>query len=593
MNLLKKLQTLIKKSPADKAQSSSKEGNALFKKFKLKPAANKQNERLFFYTDGFLLSAAIITREGDKLKIQASAHHSAIAEDTLANVLRDLSAQSGKLPSHAIMLHSRMALGLLDLPTADNALLTEDKIANIVRWEMETLYGEQAPQWNIGSLLVQLGIITDHERDDIVKIQLQNKHRAASSGGKMPRFGEVAVSSGKVDQQTLEKYLALQSEMQTDDAKVQSGWYQSTQDANIFCAAMSIEEQSRWVLLFDECNLHIDRFYPVSGSLCALIEPEPLQGILELHAGSMVFSTLAQGVVQSMDILNTMERSLTTEDILKSIQLQDKSFKSLYLWGDHPRTDTLFEELAARLDTPLAFLEWPAEKLVENTAIENDNFLYPILGVAHDYFFQDLNNGRIPYVQGMPPPPRFYQRKKWQVAVGVISAILLMGATNHYFQNQVDQAQSDIERLKLNYKKLKKSNKKLNRDNVSYRKLDAEYNTLDESFKALQIQKKAVEVNLIERQKFMREFLPLLIKSLDQNVVIDSLGEDNWYQFRLTGWALNLASVNRFERALARKLGVFNMIINKSPSTLLSSGELAGAYRFNFQLIRKSKVVKK
>lgn len=556
---------------------------------KLNTSGNAQNARLFFYTDDFQLGVAVIAREDEQLKILASAYATEIAEGTLEKVIADISAQVSKLPDRVILIHSRLALGLLDLPVTDNKQLTEDKKASIIRWEMETLYGEQSPQWSIGSFLVQVGIITDTERDAIIKIQQQNRLRAASSGGKLPRFGEIAVSQDKLDQKTLEKYLALQNEFQQDDTQVQCGWHQSDQEANLFCAAMSAKEHSRWINQFDALNLRIDRFYPVSGALSALISAEPLQCILELHSGSMVFSILEQGVVQSIDIVNTLEHSLTLKDLLNTIQQHDKPFTSLYLWGDHPRTMELFEQLKESLDIAIVFLPWPAEKLVADSAAQTEPFLYPLLGVAQDYFFQKLNNGRIPYVQGMLPPPRFYQQKKWQAGVAVLSIILLMMAINGYLKGQVVQAQTEVERLKENHKLLKKNNKKLVRDNSKYNRLEVEFNTLKETFAALQVQKKAVEVNLIERQKFMRDFLSLLIKSVDKDVVLDSLTEDQWYHFRLTGWALNLAAVNRFERSLTRHLGLFDMIISKSPSRLLKSGELAGAYRFNFQLTRKKR----
>jgi len=561
----------------------------LLKRFKLPSTKTNFNARLFFYTDGFQLSAAVIAREGDRLNILASAQPAELTEDTLSNVLAELSTQVTQLPDRAIMLHSRMALGLLDLPISDNKQLTEDKIANIVRWEMETLHSEQAPQWSIGSLLVQMGIISETERDAVVKTQQENRHRAASLGGKLPKFGDIVISQGKLDQQTLDKYLALQNEMQQAETAVQCGWYRSDKDAPLFCAAMGATEQVRWIQLFNGLNLRIDRFYPVTGSLSALIPPEPLQGVLELHSNSLVYSVLEQGVLKSMEIVNTLAKSLTVAELLRLIDQQENPLNSLYLWGDHPRTEILFEQLQAQLDQPSTLLQWPADNLTENQKISPEPFLFPLLGIAKDYFFQQLNNGRLPYVIGMPPLPKFYQQRKWQVVLALFLSLLLMFGSSFYFNSQVTQAKNELERLKDNYKTLKKTNKKIKSKNRQYSRLNKEYVQLKNSFSALQVQKKAVEVNLIERQKFMRAFLPLLIKSIDQNVVLDSLTEDNWYQFRIMGWALNLAAVSRFEKSLTRHLGVFEMIISQSPSRLLSSGELVGAYRFDFQLIRKRK----
>ena len=555
-------------------------------KMQFKASRSKDNARLFFYTDGFQLSAAIIASEGDRLRLLASSQSQQLTDQTLADTLLDLSTQVVQLPLYAVMLHSRMALGLLDLPVAENKALTEDKISNIVRWEMESLYGEQAPQWNIGSLLVQMGIITDLERDHILETQKQNKLRAASFGGKLPRFGEIVVSLGKLEQPRLEYYLNLQNEIQETDNSLMSGWYQSLADTALFCTAMSTQEQYRWIKLFDQNKIRIDRFYPVTGSISALIEPEPSQCLIELHPGSMVFSLLENGIVQLMEIFNSVERSLMVDDVINLIRQYETRIKIIYLWGNHTRTEALFEQLNHQLSMPLLFVSWPAEKLTENTPCQRQSFLYPLLGVAHDYFFQSLNHGRIPYVQGMPPPPRFYQQRKWQAGIAISVVLLALTGTEYYFNQHVSDAEIAIEQLNKKYKTLKKNNKKLNRENKRYLKLENKMYTLEASYEQLQKQKKAIEDNLIERQKFMQAFLPILIKSIDKDVVLDNLDEESWYQFRIKGWALNLDAVNRFENALIKHLNDFNMLISKSPSSLMKNGDLAGAYQFDFKLIR-------
>jgi len=551
-----------------------------------KSALKPDNSRLFFYTDGFQLSAAIIAAENQHLKIIAAAQSIDLSEQTLDQLLIDLATQVPELPARSIMLHSRMALGLLDLDIANNKQLSQDKIANIVRWEMETLFNEQAPQWNIGSLLVHLGVISDIERDSIVETQKQNRHRAASFGGKLPRFGEIVISLKQLDQATLDKHLNLQSKLQDEDTALLCGWYALNENAGIFSAAMSAFEQQRWVDTFAENNVRIDRFYPVAGSISSLIDAAPLQCLIELHPSHLVFSLLKDGITQSVDIINTLERSINSHDVLNLISQHNLQSSSILFWGNHPRAEDLLNQLQVELEQTVAVLPWPADKLVTTTEITPQAFLFPLLGVAQDFFYNSLNNGRTPYVEGMPPTPHFYQQKKWQIGGAIFFALLLMLGVDNYYQSQLTQANTDIQRLEKNYKTLKKNNKTLNRENRRYSQLDTEMSKLELSYDQLQINKKAIEENLIERQKFMREFLPLLIKSVDQEVVIDSLVEDSWYQFRVTGWALNLAAVSRFEKALTRHLSGFNMLISQSPSNLLKSGELAGAYHFDFQLVR-------
>lgn len=565
---------------------------SLAKTLKLKPTRGTQNTRLFFYTDGLQLSAAIIARDGKQLKILASAQSRQITAQTLADLLTELATQVPLLPKHAIMLHSRMALGLLDIPGTDDKALTEDKISNIVRWEMETFFSEQLPPWSIGSLLVQAKVMTSLERDHIIEIQQQDKQRAASVGGKLLRFGELAIAQGALDQATLEQYLGLQNESQESDNALISGWHKSSHETALFCTAMSAQEQYRWIQLFDENQLRIERFYPVIGAISTLIEPEPSQCLLEIHPGSLVFSLLENGVVQSIEIVNALERSLSIADVLNLIRQHDGQINLLYVWGSHPQTTDLFEQLKRQASIPLLFVAWPTEKLVEDPDFQGEDFIFPVLGVAQDYFFQPSKNARLLYVLGMPAPPPFYQQRKWQVGLGVSVVLLALLGIEFYFKQQLNLAQQDIEHLTVNYKTLKKNNKKLISENRRYAQLESKMNALETSYATLQVQKKAVEDNLIERQKFMQAFLPLLIRSIDKDVVLDSLDEVSWYQFRVKGWALNLDAVNQFENSLTRHLDRFNMLISKSPSSLLKNGVLAGAYQFDFQLIRENEKIK-
>ncbi len=548
------------------------------------------SSRLFLYSDGFQLTAAVIACVDNRLTIQATAQSSETPGSALQEVLATLNSKLDEVPQRAIMLHSRIALGLLNLPVTENNQLDDNKVANIVRWEMETLFNEQAPQWQIGSLLVQLGIISEQERDDIVERLQQHRHRAASFGGKLQRFGEIVVEMGRLDNEELEHYLNLQSELQEGDNHFKCGWHTSAGGEEIFCAAMSQHEMQRWMEAFAESSLRIDRFYPLAGTVAALLENDTRVCLLELHPMQLVCSILHEGCFQQMEIVNCVDRSLTVEDVVLLLQrLQAKQHK-LVLWGSHPRTEALCQQLQQQCEEPLLQLTCPPNLVNNIDSLQQQPMLMPLLGVARDYFFQTLQQGRVPYVQGMAPPLSWYKQSRWQWTAAASVLLLVLLTYDLTLQGRLSASQDKIAQLEKGYKDQRKDNKRLKRDNRRFAKLDKELQQLERDYDNLQRRKKAIEENLIQRQKFMQELLTILVNSVDEEVVLEGLSEENWYHFRLNGWALNQAAIHRFDQKLNRQLSSYNMRVSHSPSNLVRNGELSGAYRFNFELVRKKPV---
>ncbi len=544
--------------------------------------------RLFFYSNGFILNGAVIARDGDGLKVLAMAESKQLPQQALPTLLQELSQQLGGLPNKAIMLHSRMALGLMDLPVEGAKNLPRDKLDNIVRWEMETLYQDQAPQWNIGNILVQLGIISEQERDDTVQYQQQERHRAASFGGKLLPFGEILIEQGKLESEQLEQSLKMQSQFQEGDSQIAFGWHQAASEGGLFASAMSELERQRWLEAFAENKLHIERFYPAMGALAALLPEEENQCLLELHPTHLVCNVLKKGLFQKIDIVDHHNSSLQLSDVENILQRTDGSLNNLYFWGNYPRTDALLNEL----DYPVATLAFP-DFLLTQPPTRQAPFLMPLLGVARDYFNQNLQYGRIPYVMGMAPPLAWFKQRSTQVGmvvVGIFAALLL---TDVYLQQQIGDLSAKIVKINDETRVRSKQAKQRKRDNKRYRVLDDQLMTLEQQLTALQAKKQAIEGNLINRQKFIQQFLPMLVAGMDEHVMLDSVIEESWYRFQVSGLAANQAAIDRFQQNLSRFLPEHGMKLGNTPSNLIKQGEQAGAYRFLLELVADKTAAKK
>ena len=105
----------------------------------------------------------------------------------------------------------------------------------------------------------------------------------------------------------------------------------------------------------------------------------------------------------------------------------------------------------------------------------------------------------------------------------------------------------------------------------------------------LQSEKQLVEQVIVKRQSFMSRLLPVLSESINDGVVLESIKENQWYEFSLTGKAVDQASIDDFNQVLSISLESLHMYIDKSPSNFSGDAALMqnGVYAFEFLLKRQ------
>jgi hypothetical protein len=58
----------------------------------------------------------------------------------------------------------------------------------------------------------------------------------------------------------------------------------------------------------------------------------------------------------------------------------------------------------------------------------------------------------------------------------------------------------------------------------------------------------------------------MLEKTIPNEVILESVVEEEWYEFSIKGWALTQASIDNFNSVLSRTLEPWEMYIRDSPS---------------------------
>lgn len=537
---------------------------------------------LIGYTDGIHLDAIIVQRRAQQLHLLATSQRVLLTEQGLSELLQDFQQQTEVRPARAWLVHERMASGLLELPGGDKLQLTEEKIGNIVHWEMETLYGDQVQPWKIGSLLVALGHLDAVGREDVLQLQKQQRQRAAGVGGKIQRFGELAVAENLLSAQDVEQALQWLDDYSDHHNAISSGYQVQHGRPDVYATAISEQEKHRCMNLFEQAGVCLDGFFPVSALLP--IYPKQSGGVsVCLETQTQIICADMQGThIVNFEAVNRQDNSLPETNLKSLLHACNSATQPWYIWlqsGVQPQAGNSIAQLYGQMAETIPL---PEEFIGADNALPDH---LPMLAVAWNYFFPEHGVASA-YVIGSPPPPPFYRKKNVQLAAVGLFVLLLMLSFDSYYHHQLDSTRQELSELNEIIRNKSKTNKQRKHDNRIYAKLESELTQLQQTYTDLQQRKQAIEVNLIERQQFMRAFLKQLIDSIDQDAVLEEINEDNWYVFQLRGWALNQAAINRFESKLTRTLQTFNMHISKTPSTLVEQGELSGAYRFDFEIVR-------
>ena len=140
-----------------------------FKKNKNK-GKNLHKPLLVLISDGFGLLATVVDKKEGEITIVASSR-SNLSEPSsaLIEVFGRLSVSYGKLPKDTIMLHAHTIPSQLDLAIENINAIEEDKLQELIRWEMESIFADLVPRDNLGWLMVGLGYITEEQRDSLIK----------------------------------------------------------------------------------------------------------------------------------------------------------------------------------------------------------------------------------------------------------------------------------------------------------------------------------------------------------------------------------------------------------------------------------------
>ena len=231
------------------------------------------------------------------------------------------------------------------------------------------------------------------------------------------------------------------------------------------------------------------------------------------------------------------------------------------------------------------------EMLVNQTAFKvpsGREALLCELGVAQH--FLGVSPLSISPLAGMPPPDPFYRSNGFKVAMAAMVLPLFIATYEGYYYWKLESLKETLIAEEQQLARYKESKKEQREEYGEAKQNIAVFTEKEKQLTNLQSEKQLVEQLIVKRQAFMSRLLPVLSESINEGVVLETIKENKWYEFSLTGRAVDQASIDDFNQVLSISLEALHMYIDKSPSSFSgnSSGDAAlmqnGVYAFEFLL---------
>ncbi len=562
----------------------------------------KSNRLLVAESDGLTLRALVVGLHGDKVIVEQTLKSRAMEpRAAIGDLLKQLEERGVTPPKQAILLNTNIIPTLLELPIEGKEVLPDQRMLELVRWEMEALLTEQLSQWNLGWLLIGRGYLTEEQRDEIIDDMQALKLATQASGGRTPaRFGEEAIKREWINREQLEECLALQESLHLFDSSVDCSWQPSPIQAGRqpglwLCAAMSSTLRQSWVEAFAHHQVRLQWLYPAAGATApSLAQFKSPQVVVEIQPGVVVCSRVEEGQVVFLGLIKCCDHTVKADEIIELCQSALSSdIEKIYLTGCHPRRENLAKTLSEKLQRPFVPLqELLSAHCVFQSALEPgvehgiesnkaDEFGGMLSSCFHFYGLTSADSAI--QLQGEPPPPPLYKQSIVQLGAALGLLLMIMTGNEAWALWKTKQIDAEIAENEHKTSLILAANEKLASKDDEYQSVKKSRDEWAATFQKESARKQAIESVLIKRQQFVEALLPMLGRVVPDRVVVTAFEEQQWYRFKLNGWGMNQEAIDSFNELLIYELESWGLYIANSPSEVEHRNGIEG-YRFSFML---------
>lgn len=553
----------------------------------------RPSQVLVVESDGLMLRAAVINREGNKLVTHQHAMSSLLDPGlALAEVIQSIRAD-GWSGNQAVLLTPAAMSSLIELPINPKKPKPLAQMQALIRWEAEPLLMQQQNQWSIGYLMIKQGLMTTEQVNHIRSIQQANKPAGMGIGAQQrsnfQRFGELALEHGYVDKERLNGFVQCQSWLRSDEEDIECGWQPqaAVKDAPgiynwlISCVYKSVI--NRWVDAFKSHGITLSKVFPLTGASNGLLKTNHQeQMLLEAGPGIVTTTALSKGHINQFQAHHSA--ALETYDACLEAYHAASTDSIEEIWlSSHGESDhSLYQSLVEVFNKPVHFLSGtdPATGVTPG-----------MLGAASLVTGLSDETILVPVQVGGPKPP-LIQRQEIQLAgVAAILLLVIVGAeiTMHLQQTRLAEQKTVLD------ERAKTLDEAVKRITAINDQIEARKNLLKEqqtSQQRMEARMTFFGEELPERNMLLQAVLGTLQNALNDHIVINSIDEmgkrlpmvganqpvqsdvielDN---FNIDAWSLSESAAQEFIQALKDAAATWNLIV-RDVQILERSGPLS------------------
>ncbi len=530
---------------------------------------NLDSRLLVVETDGFVTRALVVRREGKSAAIEALAESRQTSADAaLDEALAALGV--AKLPRRAILLTHEVITSIVPLPVNPAKPRAADEMHELVRLELEPQVAIQSGARPIGEILVGLGALSYEQVAEVLaeQEQLREPRGAGTARRGVARFGEIARSLGLVTNDQLDRALGLQQQFRLSSDDLVCGWVGQSgelpQQPGMYrwlVSGMDRGTRDAWHQRFAAHRIELRSIYPQLASSTAAVEVGEacFAAVIDMQPGMICATRLSLGAIDSQTMQLSTGRLPTVElcaDLIGRAPLD-----AFWVSGRSVPSGSFVSELSALLRAP--HQPWTfvvAEGLVAPPL----EALAGPLGAALCEWRRGTRGALVGVGAQDPGPPLWQRLEVVQAAAALIVALFILYSeitlrgTLSRSTAQLAAAQQELAVVQgeSNVEKARAE---------SVKQLRAELVVINDQKNEYEHLLQVIEGDLADRNAFVRQLLDVLAASINEDVAVDQIREENQQkqQFVISGWALSTQSAEQFIDRVGRRLPSWELSVGK------------------------------
>ncbi len=536
------------------------------------------------------IRAGVVYVEDQRVVVDAVAESRAVSlDEALPELVATLQGQIGKLPRKAILLSCEVTPACLDLPVDPQQSLAPEKMANLVRWEIEPLLAQAVATSRLETILVARGYLAAEDCGQVAKeLELQRGALEGGEASSLPSFGEVALKLDLITKAHLDECVSIQqASRDVGNEETVCAWSRiavPSQNGKFSWLSCGLPRRRRddWSKTFKQHGFRLTHFYPAASCAAAALDEESVGGtvtVLELLPGLIGCTYLTDGMVDGIRLHPLMRQPVTADLCLNLIGI-DSSV--VWLSGEGADLGQLASEIEERSKRQAEVVPVAAHAEVPEAVAPAA--LGGMVGASCHAFGLAGAKRAVAIPLRRISMPRFHRHWRW-AALGLAATIFVLGAVEISLAWSLKQAEQTYIEASQAYER-----ERLAGPNREYRRAKELETKKNQVLKDLRekgselFRRRQSLVRILAHDALVPALLDAVSSTTPACVMIRRI-EEKGKTIRLEGWALEDEAVQDFANDMSSALQEHGLRVDKvSVRAQTGLGHLDGLEGYGFHL---------